>query len=54
MPEDMSYTFYGLTRLTEIWGLENVDTSRVKNMYGMFMGRALNAPPICQTSTQVM
>lgn len=32
LPEDMSYAFYGLTRLTEIWGLENLDTSHVDNI----------------------
>lgn len=51
MPEDMSYAFYGLTRLTEIWGLENVDTSQVKSMCGMFMGCALNAPDLSSFGT---
>lgn len=36
LPEDMSYAFHGLTRLSEIWGLENLDTSRVTNMKSMF------------------
>lgn len=51
MPEDMSNAFRGLTRLTEIWGLENVDTSRVKNMCGMFMGCDLNAPDLSSFDT---
>lgn len=35
LPMDMSYAFYGLTRLAEIWGLENLDTSHVTNMSHM-------------------
>lgn len=38
LPEDMSYAFYGLTRLQEIWGLERWDTSHVTNMSHMFEG----------------
>lgn len=36
LPEDMSYAFYGLTRLMGLWGLENLDTSMVESMEGMF------------------
>lgn len=38
LPEDMSYAFHGLTRLSEIWGLENLDTSHVTDMSYMFSG----------------
>ena len=38
LPEDMSYAFYGITRLFEIWGMEHLDTSRVTNMSNMFSG----------------
>lgn len=41
LPEDMSYAFYGLSRLTEIWGLEHLDTSHVTNMKSMFHGAPL-------------
>lgn len=42
LPEDMSYAFYGLTRLTDIWGWEHLDTSHVENMSHMFEGCKLN------------
>lgn len=42
LPEDMSYAFYGLTRLTDIWGWEHIDTSHVENMSHMFEGCTLN------------